>query len=221
MKLSRGTNLIISPRIHDSNERWQVDTDRSGPVVTAYEIEGSRERRVVIAYKKGGTTSFFSALSDLYHSCNSSPPPWITEVHQTDQVITNDEQMNSTQLENMLVRYDSCPQMEFGLRLLTCHVHHPQNRLQMGSLSSRSIFIPSTAHLLPRIFFKSLKKRLSSVSPSIRVCDTSLTHSVTTTVVLPSNPFFSSTSKLSVVSYTLSWTKFLLMTTMTTNNCTV
>lgn len=37
-----------------------------GPVVTAYEVEGSRERRVVIGYKAGGTKSFFSALSDLY-----------------------------------------------------------------------------------------------------------------------------------------------------------
>ncbi|KAI5476655.1 hypothetical protein MNV49_007433 [Pseudohyphozyma bogoriensis] len=43
---------------------------RMGPVVTAYEVEGSRERRIVIGYKSGGTKSFFSALSDLYHSYN-------------------------------------------------------------------------------------------------------------------------------------------------------
>lgn len=41
-----------------------------GPVVAAYEVEQSRERRLVIAYKQGGTKSFFSALSDLYHSYN-------------------------------------------------------------------------------------------------------------------------------------------------------
>lgn len=41
-----------------------------GPVVTAYEVENSRERRIIIAYKQGGTKSFFSALSDLYHSYN-------------------------------------------------------------------------------------------------------------------------------------------------------
>lgn len=41
---------------------------RMGPVVTAYEVEGSKERRIIIAYKQGGTKSFFSALSDLYHS---------------------------------------------------------------------------------------------------------------------------------------------------------
>lgn len=41
-----------------------------GPVVAAYEVEQSRERRIVIGYKQGGTKSFFSALSDLYHSYN-------------------------------------------------------------------------------------------------------------------------------------------------------
>ncbi|GAA6004199.1 hypothetical protein JCM10207_002478 [Rhodosporidiobolus poonsookiae] len=41
---------------------------RMGPVVAAYDVEHSRERRIVIAYKQGGTRSYFSALSDLYHS---------------------------------------------------------------------------------------------------------------------------------------------------------
>ncbi|KAM0790282.1 hypothetical protein ACM66B_005584 [Microbotryomycetes sp. NB124-2] len=41
---------------------------RMGPVVAAYDVDGSKERRIVIGYKQGGTKSFFSALSDLYHS---------------------------------------------------------------------------------------------------------------------------------------------------------
>ncbi|ORX34425.1 glutamate dehydrogenase [Kockovaella imperatae] len=40
---------------------------RDGPVIEMFEIEDSRERRVVIGYKMGGTKRFFSALSDLYH----------------------------------------------------------------------------------------------------------------------------------------------------------
>ncbi len=43
---------------------------RMGCVASAFEVEGSRERRIVIGYKQGGTSSFFSALSDLYHSYN-------------------------------------------------------------------------------------------------------------------------------------------------------
>jgi glutamate dehydrogenase len=41
--------------------------NRSGPVIEMFEIEGSREKRVVIAYRQGSAMGFFSALSDLYH----------------------------------------------------------------------------------------------------------------------------------------------------------
>ncbi|KDQ62057.1 hypothetical protein JAAARDRAFT_170205 [Jaapia argillacea MUCL 33604] len=45
---------------------WQVES-RYGPVIEVFEVEGSRERRMVIGYKMGGTSRFFSALSNLYH----------------------------------------------------------------------------------------------------------------------------------------------------------
>ena len=40
---------------------------RHGPVIEMFEVEDSRERRIVIGFKMGGTRKFFSALSDLYH----------------------------------------------------------------------------------------------------------------------------------------------------------
>lgn len=40
---------------------------RDGPVIEMYEVVGSKERRVVIAYRMGSTSNFFSAISDLYH----------------------------------------------------------------------------------------------------------------------------------------------------------
>ncbi|KAL4080785.1 NADH-dependent glutamate dehydrogenase [Scleroderma citrinum] len=45
---------------------WQVQS-RYGPVMEVFEVEGSRERRIVIGYKMGSTSRFFSALSTLYH----------------------------------------------------------------------------------------------------------------------------------------------------------
>jgi len=45
---------------------WNVES-RDGPVIEMFEVEGTRERRIVIGYKMGGTAHFFSALSDLYH----------------------------------------------------------------------------------------------------------------------------------------------------------
>lgn len=40
---------------------------RTGPIVECYEVEGTRERRVVIGYKQGTVKSYFSAMSNLYH----------------------------------------------------------------------------------------------------------------------------------------------------------
>ncbi|PLB35532.1 glutamate dehydrogenase (NAD(+)) [Aspergillus candidus] len=40
---------------------------RSGPVIEMFEIEKSREKRLVIAYRQGSAMGLFSALSDLYH----------------------------------------------------------------------------------------------------------------------------------------------------------
>lgn len=47
---------------------------RTGPVIEMFEIEGSREKRLVIAYRQGSAMGMFSALSDLYHyyGCTSS-----------------------------------------------------------------------------------------------------------------------------------------------------
>src|SRR5579859_5273054 len=38
-----------------------------GPVIEMLELEGTRERRLVIGYRQLTSTNFFSALSDLYH----------------------------------------------------------------------------------------------------------------------------------------------------------
>ena len=40
---------------------------RTGPVIEMFEIEGSREKRLVIAYRQGSAMGIFSAMSDLYH----------------------------------------------------------------------------------------------------------------------------------------------------------
>ncbi|KAL5524325.1 GDH2 [Sanghuangporus sanghuang] len=45
---------------------WTVET-RTGPVIEVFDVENSSEKRVVIGYRMGSTTSLFSALSDLYH----------------------------------------------------------------------------------------------------------------------------------------------------------
>lgn len=41
--------------------------ERAGPVIEIYNIEGSTDHRVVVAYRQGSSKGFFSSLSDLYH----------------------------------------------------------------------------------------------------------------------------------------------------------
>lgn len=43
---------------------------RTGPVIEMYEVQGSRERRLIIGYRQRSTQGFFAAMSDLYHYYN-------------------------------------------------------------------------------------------------------------------------------------------------------
>ena len=45
----------------------QTAVARTGPVIEMFEIEGSREKRLVVAHRQGSAMGMFSALSDLYH----------------------------------------------------------------------------------------------------------------------------------------------------------
>ncbi|EMC96096.1 hypothetical protein BAUCODRAFT_71533 [Baudoinia panamericana UAMH 10762] len=40
---------------------------RTGPVIDMYDVEGSREKRLVVGFKQGSALGLFTALSDLYH----------------------------------------------------------------------------------------------------------------------------------------------------------
>eukprot|EP00126_Sphaerothecum_destruens_P008699 Sdes_comp20318_c0_seq1m13973 len=49
------------------SELMQKAVRRTGPVIEQMNLEGSEEKRVVVAYRSKSTSNFFSALSDLYH----------------------------------------------------------------------------------------------------------------------------------------------------------
>jgi glutamate dehydrogenase len=48
-------------------EILQIANTRTGPVIEFFDIEKSRDKRLVVAYKQGSALGLFSALSDLYH----------------------------------------------------------------------------------------------------------------------------------------------------------
>jgi glutamate dehydrogenase len=48
-------------------EILQFAVERTGPVIEYFDIQGSNDKRLVVAYKQGSALGLFSALSDLYH----------------------------------------------------------------------------------------------------------------------------------------------------------
>ena len=44
-------------------------SERTGPVIEVFDIEGKRDKRAVVAYKQRSALGFFSALSDLVSIC--------------------------------------------------------------------------------------------------------------------------------------------------------
>ncbi|KAI9028228.1 Glutamate/Leucine/Phenylalanine/Valine dehydrogenase-domain-containing protein [Phycomyces nitens] len=62
--------FLVTATEHTLNIYEQVMRNalkRTGPVIEMYEVQGSRERRLIVGYRQRSTTGFFSALSDLYH----------------------------------------------------------------------------------------------------------------------------------------------------------
>jgi len=64
-----GEKRFLQKATQNTREIYQQVLDsaatRTGPVIEMFEIEGSREKRLVIAYKQGSAPGLFSALSDL------------------------------------------------------------------------------------------------------------------------------------------------------------
>ena len=64
-----GEKLFLQKATPNTKEIYQQILDaavsRTGPVIEFFEMEGSREKRLVVAYKRGSALGFFSALSDL------------------------------------------------------------------------------------------------------------------------------------------------------------
>lgn len=66
-----GDKRFLQKATQNTKEIYQGILDqvvlRTGPVIEYFNIEGSSEKRLVVAYKQGTALGLFSALSDLYH----------------------------------------------------------------------------------------------------------------------------------------------------------
>jgi glutamate dehydrogenase len=60
LKATQNTKAVYQELVENASSR-------TGPVIEVFDVEGSREKRLVIAYRQGSAIGMFSALSDLYH----------------------------------------------------------------------------------------------------------------------------------------------------------
>ncbi|KYG44899.1 hypothetical protein M433DRAFT_155085 [Acidomyces richmondensis BFW] len=66
-----GDERFLQKSTKNTREIYQRIMDavvaRTGPVIDMYDVEGTREKRLVIGFKQGSALGLFTALSDLYH----------------------------------------------------------------------------------------------------------------------------------------------------------
>ncbi|KAK2628461.1 hypothetical protein QTJ16_001564 [Diplocarpon rosae] len=63
--------LFLAKATRNTREIYQdvieLAVSRTGPVIEVFDIEGSKEKRLVVAFRRRTAAGMFSALSDLYH----------------------------------------------------------------------------------------------------------------------------------------------------------
>ncbi|GAB7360944.1 hypothetical protein MBLNU230_g0928t1 [Neophaeotheca triangularis] len=101
---------------------------RTGPVIELFDIEGTREKRVIVGFKQGSALGLFTALSDLYHYYG------LTSSRKYVEQFSNGISIMSIYLKPAFGSSNKYPPIEASihqvvkeLSLLYCI---PQNRLQ-------------------------------------------------------------------------------------------
>jgi glutamate dehydrogenase len=108
---------------------------RTGPVIDMYDIEGAREKRLIVGFKQGSALGLFSALSSLYHYYG------LTSSRKYVEQFSNGITIISMYLAPAPIQSSMHPPIEASIHqimkeisLLYCI---PQNRFQSHFISGR------------------------------------------------------------------------------------
>ena len=67
-----GDHMFLTKATKNTKEVYQeiigLAVSRTGPVIEVFDVENSKEKRLVIAFRRRTSSGLFSALSELYHS---------------------------------------------------------------------------------------------------------------------------------------------------------
>ena len=145
---------------------------RTGPVIEMFDMEGTREKRLVIAYRQGSAMGVFSALSDLYHYYGvTSSRKYVEQFSNGITVISLYLKPAVTEIAKS--RYPpieaSIHQIIKEVSLLFCI---PQNKLQgqfaSGNLSLQESIYAHCVHVFVQQFLNRLGSEYVSLVAALR-----------------------------------------------------
>ncbi|EXJ76385.1 NAD-specific glutamate dehydrogenase [Cladophialophora psammophila CBS 110553] len=145
---------------------------RTGPVIEMFEMEGTREKRLVIAYRQGSAMGIFSALSDLYHYYGvTSSRKYVEQFSNGITVVSLYLKPASTEIAKS--RYPpieaSIHQIIKEVSLLFCI---PQNKLQgqfaSGNLSLQESIYAHCVHVFVQQFLNRLGSEYTSLVAALK-----------------------------------------------------
>lgn len=149
-----------------------VAVARTGPVIELFELEGTREKRLVIAYRQGSALGIFSALSDLYHYYGvTSSRKYVEQFSNGITVISLYLRPASAEIAKS--RYPpieaSIHQILKEVSLLFCI---PQNKLQgqfiSGVLSLQECIYAHCVHIFIQQFLNRLGSEYTSLVAALK-----------------------------------------------------
>ena len=150
----------------------ELAVNRTGPVIEMFDIEGTREKRLVIAYRQGSAMGVFSALSDLYHYYGvTSSRKYVEQFSNGITVVSLYLKPASTDLAKS--RYPpieaSIHQIIKEVSLLFCI---PQNKLQnqfaSGNLSLQESIYAHCVHIFVQQFLNRLGSEYTSLVTALK-----------------------------------------------------
>lgn len=145
---------------------------RTGPVIEMFDMEGTREKRLVVAYRQGSALGVFSALSDLYHYYG------VTSSRKYVEQFSNGITIISLYLKpaNIDIAKTRTPPIEAAIHQIIKEVSLlfciPQNKLQgqfaSGNLSLQESIYAHCVHVFVQQFLNRLGSEYTSLVAALK-----------------------------------------------------
>jgi len=143
---------------------------RTGPVIETFDMVGTREKRLVIAYRQGSAMGVFSALSDLYHYYGVTSSRKYVESFQNGISIISLYLKPAEHVSNRSPPIEAAiHQIIKEVSLLFCI---PQNKLQnqfaSGNLSLQESIYAHCVHVFVQQFLNRLGSEYTSLVAALK-----------------------------------------------------